>query len=508
MFCRQAEVFHVAYRILVVAVTISSTWAQDGGGGAALTDLENTLSTSPQGEYQTTSIGHMAGTSGKPNAKTRGSRQVLVELPHQMRRLRQIVQAVGSKPPEASMAFVSSSRQPGDRRVTCLRSTESAGDFAKCEANNVRPHPGRWQFPAENDEECQSPVNEVGVCMTVRRCAGLLKVRDINHLRRFICGFEGKTPLLCCPYSYQKTTSDSGESSPPNPIRGQPQLSGQSAEQESALNTTHTWLVVYPNDRPFIKYPNRRPERPTTMPAFPHIGVLPILPQRPIRPPHSQGALNKPQLQPPRLPAKPSKPPPSPPPTPTSDPTSSIVGRPPKPGFLPQICGFSNASLSRVVGGTEAQPAAWPWMAAIYIHNNRLYTHVCGGALVSNKHVVTAAHCVRSGARQQTLPASIFVVRLGDHDLQTTSDLPLGVTLDVAVAGIRRHPAFNPRTYLNDIAIMLLGAEVPFSWYIQPVCLPYEAVPDDIVGHHGFVTGWGYTKYGKGLLKVLWLFFF
>lgn len=88
-------------------------------------------------------------------------------------------------------------------------------------------------------------------------------------------------------------------------------------------------------------------------------------------------------------------------------------------------------------------------------------------------------------------------MRLGDHNLVEVSDLPLGSTLDVAVERINRHSAFNPRSYLNDIALLYLAGDVPFSRYIQPVCLPYDAVPDEIAGHHAFVTGWGYTKYGE-----------
>lgn len=45
---------------------------------------------------------------------------------------------------------------------------------------------------------------------------------------------------------------------------------------------------------------------------------------------------------------------------------------------------------SRVVGGRPSQPAAWPWMAAMY--RNGMFH--CGGVIISQSWVMSAAHCV------------------------------------------------------------------------------------------------------------------
>jgi len=63
---------------------------------------------------------------------------------------------------------------------------------------------------------------------------------------------------------------------------------------------------------------------------------------------------------------------------------------------------------TRVVGGTAVRQGAWPWVVALgYTNPQGGYSYLCGGALISSQHVVTAAHCV-NGNLKTVLVGNIF----------------------------------------------------------------------------------------------------
>lgn len=55
-------------------------------------------------------------------------------------------------------------------------------------------------------------------------------------------------------------------------------------------------------------------------------------------------------------------------------------------------CGENGVHInSRIVGGKPADKGEWPWMAALLRDGDDQY---CGGVLITNRHILTAAHCV------------------------------------------------------------------------------------------------------------------
>ena len=64
---------------------------------------------------------------------------------------------------------------------------------------------------------------------------------------------------------------------------------------------------------------------------------------------------------------------------------------------IPEACGQSSVGSNRVVHGEPARLNEWPWIAALGYKNSSTgqIVYRCGATLVTARHVVTAAHCVR-----------------------------------------------------------------------------------------------------------------
>lgn len=51
-------------------------------------------------------------------------------------------------------------------------------------------------------------------------------------------------------------------------------------------------------------------------------------------------------------------------------------------------CGVASATAKKVRGGTDSVKGLWPWMAFLIVKDME-----CGGVLISDQHILTAAHC-------------------------------------------------------------------------------------------------------------------
>ncbi|GFX13824.1 proclotting enzyme [Trichonephila clavipes] len=186
--------------------------------------------------------------------------------------------------------------------------------------------------------------------------------------------------------------------------------------------------------------------------------------------------------------------------TSTKRPARTPVGRNSggKPSFLPDNCGVTRYPYSRVVGGQPAEKGSWPWMAVVFVEKRNGGTSPdCGGALVTTRHVITAAHCVVTGRSATTMSPRLLTVRLGAHDLKKNEP----GAMDIGVDAVRRHEQFDPRTYKNDIAVLRLSRSVPFHDDVSPVCLPFDSLYNyNLTGKTSYVTGFGTTAFNSPLV--------
>ncbi|XP_052017067.1 transmembrane protease serine 12 [Apodemus sylvaticus] len=140
---------------------------------------------------------------------------------------------------------------------------------------------------------------------------------------------------------------------------------------------------------------------------------------------------------------------------------------------------------SRIIGGTQADTGAWPWQVSLQIQDGDFLMHICGGALVRDRWVLTAAHCTKEARDPLKWRAVI-----GTNDL-TRSHYH---TRSIGITAIIIPPDFIMETFVNDIALFRLKRAVRYNDYIQPICLPFGVFQKLDQNTTCFISGWGRTK--------------
>ncbi|XP_061564540.1 prostasin [Cololabis saira] len=140
-------------------------------------------------------------------------------------------------------------------------------------------------------------------------------------------------------------------------------------------------------------------------------------------------------------------------------------------------CGVAPLN-TRVVGGDNATPGSWPWQVSIHV--NYLGTHICGGTLISDQWVLTAAHCI---VLNDPRGWKLYFGR-------NTQAGPNVNEVSRTVTKVIVHSNYNDTLYNNDIALMRLSSPVTYTNYIRPICLASSSSQF----HNGtscWATGWG-----------------
>jgi secreted trypsin-like serine protease len=131
-----------------------------------------------------------------------------------------------------------------------------------------------------------------------------------------------------------------------------------------------------------------------------------------------------------------------------------------------------------IVGGSEARPDAWPWQVAVLNSKKQL---ICGGTLISNEFVLTAAHCISSKLR---IVAGEY--NLAEKDSEDRQER--------VVARVYKHPQYNRKFVDNDIALLKLDRPLILTSKVWPACLPDQDEELD-ADTNATILGWGATRY-------------
>ena len=131
-----------------------------------------------------------------------------------------------------------------------------------------------------------------------------------------------------------------------------------------------------------------------------------------------------------------------------------------------------------IVGGVGAHLGEWPWQVQLQNQGSAW----CGGSILSEEWILTAAHCVQNSAAGYTVRTGLIDLSSPGSQMQTSG-----------VADIVVHPDYNPGTAEWDFALIELSSPLSFDEYTQPITIRTAPVNAETPAA---VTGWGRTGAG------------
>jgi secreted trypsin-like serine protease len=144
-----------------------------------------------------------------------------------------------------------------------------------------------------------------------------------------------------------------------------------------------------------------------------------------------------------------------------------------------------NVATSLIVGGENTKTGEFPHMAAIGWQTFGKIEFNCGGSLISEKFVLTAAHCLKRRKRQEP-----NLVRLGEQNLNRDDDR--AQPQNFGVKRLIKHENYIANESYTDIALIELDREAIFTKFVRPACLWQEA---QISSRTAIATGWGLLEF-------------
>uniref|UniRef100_A0A1L8DQT2 Putative trypsin-like serine protease n=1 Tax=Nyssomyia neivai TaxID=330878 RepID=A0A1L8DQT2_9DIPT len=147
---------------------------------------------------------------------------------------------------------------------------------------------------------------------------------------------------------------------------------------------------------------------------------------------------------------------------------------------------FSGTRGGRIVGGSDAKRNEMPYVVSL----TRRGGHFCGATVLSDRWLITAAHCLCNSQNDFMKPSQIRAV-LGLHRISEYKEhvAEKNLPLDVPLQSFVIHPEYNCLRAANDIALLKMKP-IQFAPTIGSICIATQDVEDNTPAT---VMGWGWT---------------
>jgi len=145
---------------------------------------------------------------------------------------------------------------------------------------------------------------------------------------------------------------------------------------------------------------------------------------------------------------------------------------------------YSEGRSSNIMYGKDVDPPGkYPWQASLQLKEPSGW-HFCGGSILSETWVMSAAHCVPDGK------ASTRVVVVGMHDQNRRFGKP--VTHDIKRIIVHTDYDHGAHWEGSDIALLELEKPIDFNEFVQPITIDirgnYVEMQDCVM------SGWGQSE--------------
>lgn len=165
-----------------------------------------------------------------------------------------------------------------------------------------------------------------------------------------------------------------------------------------------------------------------------------------------------------------------------------------------QVCEeYTNDNKSKnltyhILDGEDAKLGEFPHMVALGYKTIDIgeIKWSCGGTLISDRYVLTAAHCIINSENNPPVKAKMGMINI-------TATHKEDMVQEFDIENITVYPDYNWKRKTNDIALIKLNAAVNFTEYVHPACV-YDKT-DNPKGL--LITGWGTTSFSGDDSQIL-----
>lgn len=148
------------------------------------------------------------------------------------------------------------------------------------------------------------------------------------------------------------------------------------------------------------------------------------------------------------------------------------------------ISGLIKCNLTKVVGGNSVTNATLaPYQVSL---QTRTLKHFCGGSIIGNHWILTAAHCVHRKSK------NFFYVKAGSITINGASGVYLQPDKIIV------HPKYSNQTGANDLALVKTAIAMQFNDQLNAI--PFESGKELNPNEKMILTGWGLTSHPNGKL--------